>query len=106
MKEDFEDKESMFCVSFYIGERNGFVTKVELDNDMVTKDEDTKLCASLLYSIFSGDLENDIIGAITKLYIETPEAYPKCVEIIKGWADLRAEEDHKPAVLPTQTLKK
>lgn len=103
---ELDEKESLFCVSFYISENKGFVSKVEMDNTRPIENEDLELCSSLLYSIFSGDLESDIIGAITKLYLDTPEAYPKCVEIIKGWADLKAENGGKPAVLPTQTLKR
>ena len=97
--------DSLFCIRFDLREDGRVVTRVELE-DSELSEEQVESCAFLLKSVFCGDLEDDAVSAITKIYIEHPHSYETCIKIMKDWLKLKQDSDIKPMIRPTQTLKK
>ncbi len=93
-----------FCVSFYIDDKDGFITRVEMPQD--PSGEDLDLSALLLHSIFSGQMEVDAVQALIKLYAQTPDTYENCAHIIKQWRRLKNKDESTPLIKPTDTLRK
>ena len=99
-----EPKNFGFSISFSVDDKEGFVTRVEMPQQLSQSDLD--LSAMLLYSIFSGEMESDAIHSLIKLYSKSPGIYEDCMYIINEWRNLKKESEATPMIKPTQTLKK